>query len=75
VVNMVFHLPTEFSLPENETAQLMLGAERAVFEKPNELGKHMKPLYIKGHLDSVLIDRMLVDGGGGMHQYHALFHV
>jgi hypothetical protein len=40
-----------------------LGAERAVFEKPEVLGEHMKPLYIKGHLNGRLVNRMLVDGG------------
>jgi hypothetical protein len=34
----------------------------------------MKPLYIKGHLDGRPINRMLVDGGGGvagMREYYA----
>jgi hypothetical protein len=30
-INMVFQLPLEFCLPERETAQLALGAERAIF--------------------------------------------
>jgi hypothetical protein len=46
-INMVFHLPAEFRLPEQEVAQLNLGAESAIFEKPRELGHHMKPMYIK----------------------------
>jgi hypothetical protein len=33
-MNMVFHVLMEFTLPETEVAQLNLGAERAVFEKP-----------------------------------------
>jgi hypothetical protein len=40
-----------------------LGAERAVFEKLEVLGQHMRPLYIKGHLDGMPINRMLIDGG------------
>jgi hypothetical protein len=44
-------------------AQLTLGAERAIFEKPEILEQHMKPLYIHEHLDGVLVNRMLVDGG------------
>jgi hypothetical protein len=59
---MVFHPPAEFGLPETERARFELGAERAVFEKPKELGKHVKPLYVKGHLDGVPMNRMLVDG-------------
>jgi hypothetical protein len=43
--------------------QLALCVERVVFENPHELGQHMKPLYIKGHLDGEPINKMLVDGG------------
>jgi hypothetical protein len=62
-INIVFHLPMEFVLPKTEVAQLNLGAERAVFEKPEKLGQHMKPLYIKGHLDGKPVNMMLVNGG------------
>jgi hypothetical protein len=61
---MVFQLPAEFGFPEIEVAHFVLGAERAIFEKPEELGKHMKPQYIKGHLDGMLVDHMLLDRGG-----------
>jgi hypothetical protein len=76
-INMVFQLPTEFKLPAAEMAWLDLGAERAVFQKPDKLGQHMKPLYIKGYLDGKPINRMLVDGGegGSLCQYHAMHHV
>jgi hypothetical protein len=50
-VNMVFHLPNEFRLPETELAQLDLGVERSIFEKPETTSSHMKPLYIKRYLD------------------------
>jgi hypothetical protein len=43
--------------------QLELGVVRVVFEKPEVLGGHMKPLYIKGHLDGTPVNRMLVYGG------------
>jgi hypothetical protein len=62
-VNMVFQLPSECCLLEPELSQLALGAERAVFEKSELVGQHMKPLYIKGHLNGKLINKMLVDGG------------
>jgi hypothetical protein len=62
-VNMVFQLPIEFCLPEPEAAQLALGAKRAMFEKPEVLEEHMKPLYIKGHLNGRPVNCMLVDGG------------
>jgi hypothetical protein len=62
-INMVFHLPAEFELLEQEVARLDLGAKRAVFEKPEEGGGHMKPLCIREHLDGTPVDQMLVDGG------------
>jgi hypothetical protein len=37
-----------------------------VFEKPEKLGQHMKPLYIKGHLDGKPVSQMLIDGGACM---------
>jgi hypothetical protein len=70
-VNMVFHLPDEFGLPELELVQLALGAERVVFEKPKEEGSHMKLLYIIGYLDGEPINRMLVDGAPVLISYHA----
>jgi hypothetical protein len=42
---------------------LSQGAKRAVFERHEKLGQHMKPLYIKGYLDGKPVNRMLVDGG------------
>jgi hypothetical protein len=62
-INMVFHLPVQFELLEQEVARLDLGAKRAMFEKPEEIRGYMKPLYIQGHLDGVPVDQMLVDGG------------
>jgi hypothetical protein len=40
-----------------------MGAERAALKKPENLGAHMKPLFIRGHLDGMLIGHMLTDGG------------
>jgi len=62
-VNMVFALPAEFRAPEIEVAELVLGPKRAIFEKPEKPEKHLKPLYIKGHIDGKPIGGMLVDGG------------
>lgn len=62
-INMVFTLPMEFrAIDEAGIAQLSLGPRDAVFEKPDELNHHMRPLYIKGHVDGKPISRMLVDG-------------
>jgi hypothetical protein len=60
---MMFELPREFCLLEIAAAQLSLGAERAIFKKLDPLGQHMKPLYVRGHLDGTPVNRMMVDGG------------
>jgi hypothetical protein len=46
--------------------ELALGAERVVFDKPENSGAHMKPLFIRGHLDGAPIGHMLVDGGASI---------
>jgi hypothetical protein len=45
-VNMVFTISAEFDAPIEDIAELPLGAEHAVLEKPKILGAHMKPLFI-----------------------------
>jgi hypothetical protein len=62
-VNMVFTILAEFHMPTKDIAELLLGAEHAVFEKQENLGAHMKPLFIRGHVDGTLIWHMLTDGG------------
>jgi hypothetical protein len=47
-VNMVFVILVEFCTPENDVAELVLGAERAVSEKLEKTDEHMRPLFIKG---------------------------
>jgi hypothetical protein len=73
---MVFQLPVEFRLPAAEMARLDLGVEKDVFQKPDKLGQHTKPLYIKGYLGiwmaSMLTACWLM---GGLCQYHAMHHV
>jgi hypothetical protein len=65
-VNMVFTIPVEFRAPTEDVTELALDVEHAVFEKPENLGAHMKPLFIWGHLDGMLIRHMLVDGGASI---------
>jgi hypothetical protein len=65
-VNMVFTIPAEFRAATKHVVELALGAERAVFEKPENLGAHMKPLFIRGHLDRTPIRHMLIDGGASI---------
>jgi hypothetical protein len=62
-VNMVFMILAEFCVQMEDVTELALGAERAMFEKPENPGAHMKPLFIRGHMDGTLIGDMLVDGG------------
>lgn len=63
---MVFMLPSEFRAPESEVAKLDLGPKNAIFEKPEKPSQHLKPLFIKGHIDGKLVGRMLVDNGAGI---------
>jgi hypothetical protein len=65
-VNMVFALPAEFCAPGVEVAELVLGPKNATFEKPEKPERHLKPLFIRGHIDGKPIGRMLVDGGAGV---------
>jgi hypothetical protein len=61
--NMVFMIPVEFHVPMEDVVELALGVECAMLEKPENLGTHMKPLFIRGHLDGTSVVHMLVDGG------------
>jgi hypothetical protein len=65
-VNMVFMILIMFCALVEDVAELMLGAGRAVFEKLENPGAHMKPLFIRGHLDGTSISHMLVDGGASI---------
>jgi hypothetical protein len=62
-INMVFTLPAKFRVAEEEVAQMRLGPKETVFEKPEESSQHMKPLYIRGHIDERPISQMLIDDG------------
>jgi hypothetical protein len=64
--NMVFTIPAKFRAPKHSIAELTLGAKKVVFEKPDQNGEHMKPLFIRGHLDGTPMGRMLVDGGSSV---------
>jgi hypothetical protein len=50
-VNMVFELPMEFRAPNSEVIEMALGAKLVSFEKPEKLGKHMRPLFVKGFVE------------------------
>jgi hypothetical protein len=65
-VSMVFTIPVEFCAPMGDVMELASGAERAVYEKLENPGAHMKPLFTRGHLDGTLIRHMLIDGGASI---------
>jgi hypothetical protein len=53
-------------LEEEDVSQLALGPQDTVFKKPAELGDHLKPMYIREHLDGTSVARMLIDWGATM---------
>jgi hypothetical protein len=63
---MDVNIPTEFRAPTEDIVELVLGVGRAMFEKPENPGVHMKPLFIWGHLDGTPVGHMLVDGGASV---------
>jgi hypothetical protein len=63
-ITIIYLSSTDYSLlEEEEVSQLALGPQDAIFKKPVESGDHLKPLYIRGHLDGTPLAHMLVDGG------------
>jgi hypothetical protein len=70
-VNVVHLSSIDYSLlEEEEVSQLALGQQDAIFKKPAELEDHLKPLYIHGLLNGMLVAHMLVDGGAAMNAMH-----
>jgi hypothetical protein len=73
-INMVFTVPAEFRDMEEEVTQMCLSLKEvmfeslteAMFEKPEELSQHLKPLYIQGPIDGKPVSRMLVDGSAAI---------
>jgi hypothetical protein len=45
---------------------MCLGPKEAIFEKPEESSLHLKPLYVRGHINGNSISRMLIDGGAAV---------
>jgi hypothetical protein len=65
-INMVFMISVEFRAPTEDVVELALGAERVMFEKLENLGVHMKPLFIRQHMGGMPIGHMLIDGGASV---------
>jgi hypothetical protein len=51
---------------EPVVAQFDFGPKEAAFTKPKESVNHLKPLFVRGHIDGILIAKMLVDGGAAI---------
>jgi hypothetical protein len=65
-VNMVFTILGECCALGHKVAAMTLGPKKAVFNKPEEAVRHMKPLFIKGHINGKPVRRMMVDGGASI---------
>jgi hypothetical protein len=65
--HMVFMLPAEFHArahKELSVAQLDLGPRPIIFEKPQAKNyKHLKALYLMGHINGQPVNKMIVDTG------------
>jgi hypothetical protein len=48
---------------EPVAAQFDFGPKEATFTKPKESVNHLKPLFVRGHIDGIPIANMLVNGG------------
>jgi hypothetical protein len=61
-VNMVFMIPIESRASLQDIAEFALGAERDVFDKPENPSAHMKPLFIGRHVDGAPVGHILING-------------
>jgi hypothetical protein len=68
--NMVFILPPEFYAPDRKelpVAQLDFGPRLVIFVEPREKNnKHLKALYLKGYINGLPVNKMLVDTGAAV---------
>jgi hypothetical protein len=62
-INMLFTLLAEFKGVKEEVSQMCLDPKEVMFEKPEESSQHLKPLYIRDHINGRLISRMLINDG------------
>jgi hypothetical protein len=51
---------------EPVVAQFDFGPKESAFTKPKESVNHLKPLLVCGHIDGILIAKMLVDRGAAV---------
>ena len=63
-INVVYLSSLNYSLVcDDEMTRMDFSSKAATFQKPRESDNHLKPLYIRGHLNGSPMCRMLVDGG------------
>jgi hypothetical protein len=63
-VNVIYLSSMDYSLVgDDEVVEMSLGPRDIVFQRLNDSENHLKPLYIRGHLDGMPISQMLIDGG------------
>jgi hypothetical protein len=60
-INMLFMMLAEFWGVEEVITQMFLGPMEIVLKKPEESSRHLKPLYVQGHINMRPISWMLVD--------------
>jgi hypothetical protein len=51
---------------EPVVTQFDFGPIEVAFTKPKESVNHLKPLFVRGHIDGIPIAKMLVDGGAAV---------
>jgi hypothetical protein len=63
-VNVIYLSSVDYSLiGGDEVVEMSFGPHNTIFQRPKDSEKHLKPLYIWGHLDGSPISWMLVDRG------------
>jgi hypothetical protein len=63
-VNGIYLSSVDYSLVgDDEVVEMSFDPRDVVFQRLKDLENHLKPLYIRGHLDGMPISQMLVDGG------------
>jgi hypothetical protein len=58
-------LSTDYYIVEDNSvaAEFDFTMASAIFQKPLDFINHLKPLYIKGHINGILVYSILVDSG------------
>jgi hypothetical protein len=63
-VNVIYLSYVDYSLVgDDEVSEMSFSPRDIVFQKPKDSETHLKPFYIRGHLDGTPISWMLINGG------------